>query len=370
MQQVEQMKLTTWISMGFALIVVGTVTAQDGPRIIQHMDVYKQQGRFAGWPANNGIWSWENEIVVGFTLGYHKDKSGHTIDPDRPSIPQQARSLDGGMTWTIETPSYVTADGKERQTTALKERIDFTHPNFAARFRNDRFYYSLDRCRRWEGPFPLPTFGRPGLLARTDYLVEGPHRLTAFVAAEKESGGEGQPLCMRTADGGKTWERIGWIGHQPPRGYGYAIMPATVALTEDSYLSIIRRGGVFDGTKRWWLEAFLSPDSGRSWYMLDEPNIDNAGNPATLNRLADGRIAMVYGWRRAPYGIRARISSDEGQSWNPEIILRNDGRSWDLGYPRTVQRPDGHLITAYYFNDASQVERYIAATLWDPGETP
>ena len=51
-------------------------------------------------------------------------------------------------------------------------------------------------------------FGRPGLLARTDYLVEGPHRLTAFVAAEKESGGEGQPLCMRTTDGG---ERVGGV---------------------------------------------------------------------------------------------------------------------------------------------------------------
>ena len=39
---------------------------------------------------------------------------------------------------------------------------------------------------------PTATFGRPGLLARTDYLVEGKHRLTAFVAAEKEGGDEGQ----------------------------------------------------------------------------------------------------------------------------------------------------------------------------------
>lgn len=249
----------------------------------------------------------------------------------------------------------------------LSGPIDFTDPDFAARFRNDRFYYSLDRCRTWEGPFPLPTFGRPGLLARTDYLVEGERRLTAFVAAEKESGNEGQPLCIRTTDGGETWELVGWIGRQPPEGYGYAIMPATVALEGDSYLSIIRRGGVFDGEKRWWLEAFLSPDDGRSWYMLDEPNIDNAGNPASLIRLRDRRLAMVYGWRRAPYGIRATISSDEGQTWSSEMILQDDGRSWDLGYPRTVQRADGNLITVYYFNDASQVERYIVATIWSPG---
>ena len=247
-------------------------------------------------------------------------------------------------------------------------RIDFTDANFAARFRNDRFYYSLDRCRTWEGPFALPTFGRPGLLARTDYIVEGKRRLTAFVAAEKASGGEGQPLCIRTTDGGKTWNLVGWIGPQPPDGYGYAIMPATVALEGGSYLSMIRRGGVVDGEKSWWLEAFVSPDDGRSWYMLDQPQINNAGNPATLTRIEGGRIVMVYGWRRAPYGIRARISSDEGQTWGAEIILQDNGRNWDLGYPRTVQRADGNLVTAYYFNDNTQVERYIAATIWSPGK--
>jgi hypothetical protein len=349
---------------------LATAAAQERDHVLQHVEVFNQPGRFAGWPANNGIWSWQDEIVVGFTLGYHKDKSGHTIDPDRPAVPRQARSLDGGLTWSIEIPSYVVADGVERERSPLSRSIDFTAPDFAARLRNDRFYYSTDRGRTWEGPFAIPTFGRPGLLARTDYLVEGQHRLTAFVAAEKESGGEGQPLCIRTTDGGKTWDFVGWIGQQPPAGYGYAIMPATVALQDNSYLSIIRRGGIRDGEKRWWLEAFVSPDEGRCWYLLDKPNINNAGNPASLTRLRDGRIVMVYGYRASPYGVRARISADEGQTWSSEIVLRDDGRSWDLGYPRTVQRADGNLVTIYYFNDHSQVERYVAATVWSPGKQP
>ena len=223
------------------------------------------------------------------------------------------------------------------------------------------FFYSQDRCKSWEGPLALPSFGRPGLLARTDYLVEGKHRLTAFVAAEKEGGKEGQPLCIRTTDGGQSWNLVGWIGAQPPAQYGYAIMPATVALEGGNYLSMIRRGGVFDGEKRWWVEAFLSPDQGRSWYMLDQPRINNAGNPATLTRLKDGRIAMAYGWRLPPYGIRARISDDEGQTWSDEIILRADGNNWDLGYPRTVQRADGQLVTIYYFNNSFTS---ASGTLW------
>ena len=128
MQQVAQMTVRTWIGIGVALVTATAVTGQDGPHVHQHVEVYNEPGRFAGWPANNGIWSWDNEIVVGFTLGYHKEKSGHTIDPDRPSGPQQARSLDGGLTWTIETPSYVGEDGKERETTAFSGADRFHRP--------------------------------------------------------------------------------------------------------------------------------------------------------------------------------------------------------------------------------------------------
>ncbi|MCA9101263.1 MAG: exo-alpha-sialidase [Planctomycetales bacterium] len=351
-----------------ALVALPSLALAEAPHITANVEVYNEPDRFAGWPANNGIWNWGDEIVVGFSLGYHKEQSGHTIDRDRPSGAMQARSLDGGLTWTIETPSYMTAAGQERDATTLSSPVDFTAENFAARFRTNRFYYSLDRCRSWQGPFELPTFGRPELLARTDYIVDGPQQLTAFVAAAKDGGNEGQPLCIRTTDGGTSWQLVGWIGPSPPEGYGYAIMPATVALDDHAYLSMIRRGGVFDGDKRWWIEAFLSPDRGHSWYLLNQPRIDNGGNPATLTRLDDERLALVYGWRHAPYGIRARISPDGGQTWGGEIILRDDGRNWDLGYPRTVRRADGQLVTVYYFNDHSQRERFIAATVWDPAK--
>jgi hypothetical protein len=33
-----------------------------------------------------------------------------------------------------------------------------------------------------------------------------------------------------------------------------------------------------------------------------------------------------------------------------------------------VQRADGQVVTIYYFNDAKDGERYIAATIWDAGK--
>jgi hypothetical protein len=83
--------------------------------------------------------------------------------------------------------------------------------------------------------------------------------------------------------------------------------------------------------------------------------------------LVDGRLALIYGYRSPPYGIRARLSNDAGLTWSKELVLRNDAGCWDLGYPRSVQRADGKIVSAYYFNDSPDTERYIAATVWDPG---
>lgn len=74
-------------------------------------------------------------------------------------------------------------------------------------------------------------------------------------------------------------------------------------------------------------------------------------------------------YRRPSYGIRAKVSEDGGNSSGPEPILRSDGGSFDLGYPRCVQLGDGRIVTSYYFNDQddpvkqSGGVRYIAATL-------
>jgi BNR repeat protein len=364
-----------------ALIMgIGCLTAfayAQAPQVVENVIVYKETDRFAGWPANNGIWNWGDEIVVGFTLGWHDDdkQGGHPIDGARPSTRRQARSLDGGRTWTIEAPSFLDADGNERDPVELSGPIDFTHPDFALQVRMggsnagfSRFVYSY-RCKTWEGPFDLPTFDRLGIMGRTDYIVNGEHDLFMFLTSAKDKGNEGWPFCARTTDGGMTWDFVAWIGEQPPvDDYGYSIMPSSLHMKNGALLSIIRRGGRTEaGDKDWWIESFLSPDDGVTWYMLDEPRIPNKGNPPHMIRLRDGRIVLTYGWRDVPYGVRAIISNDEGVTWSDEIVLRDDGGGWDLGYPRTVQRADGKIVTTYYFNAKGSKERHIAGTIWDPG---
>src|SRR5271166_351208 len=72
---------------------------------LQNIIVYKESKRFAGGPANHGIWMWGDEIVVGFERGYfHFNDQRHSIDWDRPAEHVLARSLDSGQTWTLEHP--------------------------------------------------------------------------------------------------------------------------------------------------------------------------------------------------------------------------------------------------------------------------
>src|SRR5262249_18404938 len=154
-----------------------------------------------------------------------------------------------------------------------------------------RFYYSMDRGHHWDGPFRLPLFGQPGIAARTDYIVNGKHDCLLFLTAAKQNGREGRPLCVRTTDGGRSWQLIARLAPEPK---GFSIMPATVRLGPDELLSAVRR---HEGPKR-WIETYRSRDNGQSWHPDSVPAPDlGEGNPPSLIRLADGRLCLTYGYR-------------------------------------------------------------------------
>lgn len=360
---------------------------------MQHITVYKERDRFAGWPANYGIWSWGNEVVCGFTVGHlSRDPSSgfHARDSSKPFLPMQARSLDGGQTWDVSPTPCPLPGGKgisadEHVEDALKVspvvdspgallpppgNVDFSHPDFALMCARSGleagarswFYTSTDRCHSWQGPYELPMFGLLGIAARTDYVITNANTCTLFLTSAKSDGQEGTVFCARTIDGAKSFAYHSAVGPEPDEGH--AIMPASVLLPNGEWLVAIRRRKKPNNT----IELFASHDDAKSWEHRAMPvqNTGRGGNPPTLTLLADGRLCIVYGYREQPCGIRAVTSENGGKTWSSPIVLRDDAGNYDIGYPRTVALPDGKLLSVYYYNDHPQEERYIAGTIWQP----
>jgi len=142
-------------------------------------------------------------------------------------------------------------------------------------------------------------------------------------------------------DDGLTWQ---WLADIPIREgdkNAYHELHAVEAANGTIIAQIRNHNEV---NKHWTLQT-ESSDGGNTWSV---PHAVCYGLPSHLLRLRDDRLVMTYGYRRSPFGNRARLSLDHGKSWSDEVTLSEDGTSGDLGYPSTVELADGTLLTVWY----------------------
>lgn len=335
-----------------------------------HIDAYWETGKFAGWPANHGMWAFGDEIVVGYTLGTleTRDIPGHKISKDEPSYTRQSRSTNGGLTWSFEAPDEI-ADPFSMEAEIFEGGLDFTDPELALRFVPNGvhagdysvFYYSIDRCRSWIGPYKVTHMGLSGIASRTELLALNSEEAILFFAAPKSDGYEGRACCAMIRGGGASFEFLSYIGDEPP---GFTIMPASYMRKDGSIIAILREQDRFDNpNKAARLSQFISKDLGKTW-TFDQYVVQlKHSTPPALKPAKDGRLCCVYGYRDEPnFGVRYKMSADEGRTWSDERILRSDGNSTDLGYTRLVALPDGSMLTAYYYNTQRNSEHFIGVT--------
>lgn len=357
------------------------------PVDVEHTVVYSEPSEFAGWPANEGMWQWGDEVLVGFNRTKYLERDDmHNVEPDARIWTAFARSLDGGATWSIEEhpevsiPARLAANGdyvNDPDAPPIAEPrpcpggIDFTAPGFAMKLRNEAFYVTSDRGQSWEGPFTLPAFGQAEkLMARTNYVVVDKDTCRIFVegtSVPRSDGEHGRTMMIETRDGGKTFEFVTWLTPDPMDGHTkaelpiYSLMPGVAMLDDGTMLATLRERV----NRHKWVDLHASQDGGRTWQKLSTP-FDHNNNPASLVPLGGQRVAAIYGWRNKPFGIRAKISEDGGRTWSQEYVLRDDGREWDLGYVRAALRPDGKILAIYYYTTADRPAQHIAATVWTP----
>jgi hypothetical protein len=379
----------------------GNATNQPMPQGAKNVVVFAEPGSFAGWPANNGVWTWNDgkEILVGFTKGPFVEVEGHNIAPtDRKNL--LARSTDGGMTWATEEPANFA--GKSAPPVASPGEINFEAPGFAMKVMADgyhghtdkvgSFFVSDDKGRNWRGPYRFnglmedPNLAGTDCTSRTGYLVTGPESCLIFMSArpiDKKVANAPRFLnpwdksyVAETTDGGKSFHFVSWI--EPLSGPHRAVMPAVCRLKDGSIVATVRanrveRDAKGEGFMAGHVDAYGSADNGKTWSFLsrvgETGGKEQNGNPPALAALKDGRIACAYGDRRTAQ-IKARISSDGGKTWGDERVLRDDfqagkDNSSDMGYPRLVTNHENHLVVMYYWATKENPQGHIAATIFE-----
>lgn len=182
-------------------------------------------------------------------------------------------------------------------------------------------------------------------------------------------------FLVRSYDGGKTWWDPSTVARDfQSRGeyQGINFNETSILPLDDKTILAMARADVSFHTENEYmaiggvgnLYTAVSYNSGLAWTKPKSTPI--FGQPAHLLKLKNGVIVCTYGYRKKPYGVRAVVSFDNGETWTTEqeIVLRDDGYTWDLGYPMTIELEDNKLLTVYYFNDESKI-RFIAGTVWE-----
>jgi hypothetical protein len=375
-------------------LALGLVTPGEAESM-RHAIAASEEGKFCGWPANNGVWTWDKgkEILVGYSYQDFVEQKGHNIkgltgtSPD--IITRLARSTDGGHTWTNEDPANFVGDGKA--SVPSPGGIDFKAPGFAMRVvgigyhgaydENGSFFVSYNRGKDWQGPYQFnglmedPKLKGKDNTSRTGYVVTGPDSCLLFMSTRgKESSDDfmDKTYVAETTDGGKTFRFVSWV--IPPDDPFRAVMPAVSQLADGTIVATLRRRDLkddkFNRTKPCWVDCYSSTDKGRTWSFtsrVGETGFEN-GNPPALATLHDGRIVCVYG-NRSKSKMLARVSADGGKTWEAEVVLRDDFQpdkfgDKDLGYPRVAVNHENHIVALYYWATKERPQHHIPATIW------
>ena len=123
---------------------------------------------------------------------------------------------------------------------------------------------------------------------------------------------------------------------------------------------------LFDGGEETLFTVFqsVSDDGGKTWTEPEMLLPKDGGAPPHLILLSSGVLISTYGRRKQPYGIMVMISTDGGETWEKDIRLYENTASDDIGYPTTVELPNGDLITVFYATNSEEEPCVIMQQKW------
>ena len=211
--------------------------------------------------------------------------------------------------------------------------------------------FSTDEGTNWSAAERLPAGLIGPVRAKPLVLTDG----TIVSGSSIESYHSWAAWIERSADGGKTWAKIGPfvpadIEHKesaPDREMTYGIIQPSVVSLGGSHLRYYARS-TEQLAKICAADSF---DNGRSWtqpHLLEVPN-PNSGIDAVA--LRDGRIVLIYNnTSRGRSPLNLAVSAD-GEQFTMFMTL--ESQPGEYSYPALIQSRDGSLEMTYTWNRKS-----------------
>jgi len=209
---------------------------------------------------------------------------------------------------------------------------------------------STDGGMTWSAPYRVPVNSPHGPTTLADGRL-------LYAGKQLWQAGQKVGVC-ESSDDGKTWR---WLSDIPARpGDSTTQYHELHAVEADGRIVVHIRNE--NPQSRGETLQTESKDGGRTW--TTPHTIGVWGLPSHLLRLRDGRLLMSYGYRRAPFGNQARISSDRGATWSDPIVISDDGAGGDLGYPSTVELEGREFLTVWYESLKGSAHAVLRQARW------
>jgi hypothetical protein len=201
---------------------------------------------------------------------------------------------------------------------------------------------STDGGKSWSKPIDIDVsdldYGSP--YGKIITLADGAMLMPVYGSAVNGGGKRGRKgdfsYFYRSADNGQTWSRYSTIGAERFNETG------VVRLASGEMLAAMRTVAPVQDV---WLTR--SKDDGKTW---SEPKqlTQKLVHPADMVQLPDGRVLLVSGDRRNPFGVIGIVSEADKLDFANVFVLTNQSTNTDTGYPSSVVLKDGKVLTAYY----------------------
>ncbi len=356
-------------------------------RKLKDVVIYEDEKFFSSFPSV--IKKGNGELLVAFRRAPNRqifgESSNKHVDPNSYLVTVRSRD---GETWTKEPDllyahpfggsqdpcllklhdgtllcasygwAFVRPDGISR----LKEPYS---ENSGAVFLGGYLVRSVDGGKTWQEPVYPPAvpseinynaLGKLMPAYNRGALCEGKNGkiFWAVVTSDSNSPKKTSVHLLVSDDKGLNWQYSGLIAMDEKASFNETSIYET---PKGDLVAFLRTANLDD-------QACIarSVDGGKTFQKWQKMGFQ--GHPLNAMRIPDNRVLLTYGYRHEPFGIRARILNAECTDFETaqEIILREDGGTWDLGYTWPVQLDRTRVLVVYYFNKENGT-RYIAGSV-------